>query len=49
MNTRPYFKLNTWEKPADASTPVVATEPQPPAPEGAVEVAQATEPEDLPW
>jgi hypothetical protein len=44
-----YFKLNTWEKPADASNPVVATEPAPSAPEGAVAVAQAQEPADIPW
>ena len=40
---KPYFKLNTWEKPADASNPVVAGE-QPPAPESAT-VAE----DEQPW
>ena len=31
---KPYFKLNTWEKPVDASNPV-ATEPAPQAPASA--------------
>ena len=44
-----YFEYNTWEKPVDASNPVVAQAPAPVAPEGAVAIAQAQEPADIPW